>query len=138
MQLDYNSQYSDGTTAISLASNASTDSTILDHQVAAWNGGAGTPVWVVVSVGTTITGAASNPLYVTWSTSTASGGTYVVHLRGRLFSIGELAKGAYLLAEPVPAGDTINRYSKITYTTAAVSFTAGVLDAYLTYNAPRY
>jgi len=138
MIMDYLAQYSDATSAIALASNAGTDTTILDHNVAAWNAGAGTPIWVIVSIATTFSGAASNPVYATWSTSTASGGTYVVHLKGRLLSIGELTKGKYLLADPIPAGHTINRFSKVTmYLDGGVSLTAGVFDSYLSLNAPR-
>lgn len=139
MIMDYNTQYADGTLAITLASNAGTDTTILDHQVAAWNGGAGTPVWVIVSISTTFSGAASNPVYATWGTATASGGTYQTHIRARTFTIGEMSKGTYLMAEPIPAGVTINRYSKVTLTLdGGVSLTAGAFDAYLSLNAPRF
>lgn len=140
MILDYNTQYSDGTAAISFASGmpGSTASSVIDHQTAAWNGGAGTPVWVIVSVGTSFAGAASNPLYVEWQSNTASTGTFITHLTGRTFSIGELTKGAYLLAAPIPGGATINRYTKVTYNNVGVSYTAGVVDAYLTLNAPRF
>jgi hypothetical protein len=139
MILGYLEQYADGTSAIALASNAGTDTTILDHGVAAWNGGAGTPVWVIVSIATTFSGAASNPVYATWGTATASGGTYQTHIRGRTFTIGEMTKGTYLLAVPIPAGVTINRFSKVTMTLdGGVSLTAGAFDAYLTLNAPRF
>jgi hypothetical protein len=138
MILDYNEQFSDATTAISFASNAATDSTILDMQTAAWNGGAGTPVWVISQVNTAITGTASNPLQVAFCSCSTSGGTYTTHFTGHNFSIGEVTKGVYLLAQPIPTGVTINRYIKLTYTTAAVSFTAGAVDSYLSLNAPRF
>jgi hypothetical protein len=140
MQLDYNTQYSDAVAVITFASGmpSATDSTILDHMTAAWNGGAGTPVWVIVQVNTSITGTTSNPIYVAWGTATASGGTYQYHLTGRTFSIGEVTKGTYLLAAPIPAGVTINRFSKVVYSVVGVSLTAGAVDAYLAFNAPRY
>jgi hypothetical protein len=140
MQLDYNTQYADGALAIAIASGGSADSTILDHMVAAWNGGAGTPVWVIAQIGTAFAGSASNSFYCTWSSSTASGGTYIVHMTSRTFSIAELTKGAYLMAQPIPAGATINRFTKMTFYNVLTcpSMTAGVYDAYLSYCAPRY
>jgi hypothetical protein len=140
MIMDYNAQFSDGTTVITFASGmpGGTDSSILDMMTAAWNGGAGTPVWVVVSVGTSISGAASNPLYVEFKSATTSGGTYTTHFTGKTFTIGEVTKGTYLLAQPIPTGMTINRFVKLTYNLVGVSLTAGVVDAYLSLNAPRF
>lgn len=138
MQLDYNTQYADGQSAITLASGGETATTILDHMVADWNGGAGTPVWVIFSIGTTFSGAVSNPIYVEWQSATASGGTYVTHIRSRLFSIGEMTKGTFLMAHPIPGGQTIRRFTKFAVTLSGVSLTAGVFDAYLSFHAPKY
>jgi hypothetical protein len=144
MIMDYNAQFDDGVSAILLPSNTAAtlteySSTVVDMMTANWNGGAGTPVWAIMSVGTTFSGTTSNPVYVRLSggtTSLLAGATTL--FQSRVFSIGEMAKGAYLMAFPLPGGINIPRFLKTSMVLSGVSLTAGVFDTYLSPNAPRY
>jgi hypothetical protein len=144
MIMDYNIQFDDGVSAILIPSNTAAtlteySSTIVDFATASWNGGAGTPLWAIMSVGTTFSGAASNPVYVKLyggTTSLLAGATLL--FQSRVYSIGECSKGAYLMAVPLPAGQNIPRFLKTGAVLSGVSLTAGVFDTYLSPNAPRF
>jgi hypothetical protein len=59
------------------------------------------------------------------------------HFIGRTFSSTEMVKGAYVLAQPLPTGWNIGRFVKLVYHASGSAFLTGVLDAYLSYCAPR-
>lgn len=144
MIMDYNAQFDDGVSALAIPSNTAAtlteySSTVIDFMTANWNPGAGTPIWVIMSVGTTFSGAASNPVYVKLyggTTSILAGATLI--WQSKTFSIGEMAKGAYLMAYPFPGGMNVPRFMKVGAVLSGVSLTAGVFDTYLSLNAPRF
>jgi hypothetical protein len=144
MIMDYNAQFDDGVSAILLPANTAAtlteySSTVVDFMTANWNPGAGTPLWVIMSVGTTFSGAVSNPVYVKLyggTTSLLAGATLMY--QSRTFTIGECSKGAYLMAYALPAGTNVPRFMKTGMVLSGVSLTAGVFDTYLSLNAPRF
>jgi hypothetical protein len=137
MILDYNTQFNDGTTAASLSVvTTSADSAILDMMTANWNGGAGTPVWVISQVNTTFT--CGSQFYVEFRSGAASTTVTTSHFSGKSMSVLECTKGAYLLAIPLPAGCNIGRFVKLTYHCSGSANVAGAIDSYLSFNAPRF
>jgi len=143
MIMDYNVQFSDGVSAIAIPSNTAATQTeyasdVLDLQTAGYNIGAGTPIWAIFSIGTTFSGTTSNPVFVTLYGGTASGTVATQIFRSRTFSIGEMSKGVYLMAQPLPAGYAMLRFVKVAAVLSGVSLTAGAFDAYLSLNAPRF
>lgn len=143
MIMDYNCQFADGVSALAIPSNTAATQTeyasdVLDFMTASANMGAGTPIWAIFSVGTTFEGAASNPVFITLYGGTVSGTVATQIYRSRLFSIAEMTKGTYLMAAPLPGGYNQLRFCKFAAVLSGASLTAGVFDAYLSLNAPRY
>lgn len=146
MMVDYNTQYSDGVTGLSWGSAAATtDSSILDHMpgsgsILYWDPGAGTPVWVISQVSIAFSSTTSQSIKVSFLSCTTNSGTFVTHFVGHTHSgPSELSLGCYLLAQPLPAGMQIGRYTKLQYTVVGTSGMQGVgtVDSYLSFNAPR-
>jgi hypothetical protein len=107
----------------------------IDTEVADFNAGAGTPLWVVVKMLNKQTGTTGETLSVELQDCTTSGGTYAYILEGRTFSGGEFASAPTLLCVPLPAHH--RRYLKISYDCNSGLVWTGGVDAYLALNPPR-
>ena len=110
----------------------------IDLQVADPNQGAGTPVYLVISVNTTIVPTTSAGLYWELEDSVSGSAAWLPILRGETkynSTSGELDGGTTMFAGPIPAEH--QRYLQLVYTSSVTTLSAGKMDAYLSLAPPR-
>ena len=119
-------------------SGTTTGTNVVDTEVANSNQGAGTPIWLVVQVSTSLVGATgtANTMAASLQDCATSGGTYTTIVTGYAFSVAEVLKGINLLSIPLPAKH--KRYLGVIYTTGTGSgWLSGNVNAFLSTVAPR-
>lgn len=123
--------------ALTVTTGETVSTNMVDLQVTDPNQGAGTPVYLVISVNTAIAPATSVGLY--WELEDASdGSTFTPIMRGETrynSTSGELDAGQVIYAGPIPAEH--RRYLQLVYTSSGVTLSAGNMDAYLSLAPPR-
>lgn len=123
--------------ALTVTTGETVATNMLDLQVADPNQGAGTPIYLVISVNTQIVPTTSAGLY--WELEDASdGSTFNPIMRGETrynSTSGELDAGQVIYAGPIPAEH--RRYLQLVYTSSVTTLSAGNMDAYLSLAPPR-
>jgi hypothetical protein len=133
MIIDYNNIISDAQECLSTA----TSTNIIDTEVAASNIGAGTPIWLHVKVNTAFAIATSTSTggYYQFQECATSGGTYLTKLSTTDQSSGVYVAGYDILTIPLPNENL--RYIRGRWVSSGASCSAGKIDAFLTFGAPR-
>ena len=110
----------------------------IDLQVTDPNQGAGTPVYLIISVNTVIAPSISVGMYWELEDSVSGSAAWLAILRGETrynSTAGELDAGQVLFAGPIPAEH--QRYLQLVYTSSVTTLSAGKMDAYLSLAPPR-
>lgn len=105
--------------------------------------GQGEPVWVVIQVDTTATsgGSATGNFIVASDAQAAiaTDGSATVHLQSGAIAVASLTARTTILASRLPSeGNVYERYLGILQTTAVAAFTAGKINAFLTWNFAKF
>lgn len=105
--------------------------------------GRGEPVWVVIQVDTTATsgGSATGNFIVASDAQAAiaTDGSATVHLQSGAIAVASLTARTTILASRLPSeGNVYERYLGILQTTAVAAFTAGKINAFLTWNFAKF
>jgi len=123
--------------ALSVTTGETVATNMIDLQVADPNQGAGTPIYLVISVNTAIAPATSVGMYFELEDA-PDGSTWTPIIRGETrynSTSGELDAGQVIYAGPIPAEH--QRYLQLVYTTSVTTLSAGNMDAYLSLAPPR-
>lgn len=114
-----------------------------DAQVAASVGdiGSGRPTYLVIQVSTTATSGGSATASFSLASDAVAAivpGTATIHATSGVFAVADMVEGKLIFIIALPQGQIYERYLGIVQTTAVAAFTAGAVDAFLTFDASNW
>lgn len=104
--------------------------------------GAGEPLWLVITVDTSLASATGTIQFILASdaqAAIATNGTATVHITTGTFLQAAATAGTVLFAGPIPSeGAVYERYLGILQVTGTAAFTAGKINAFLTHDVGKW
>lgn len=119
--------------AVTVASSDTASTNVIDFGLANPDLGAGTPVYWVLEVHTTVTSGGSATLQVTLQDS-ADNSTFATLIQTEAFAKAVLVAGFQMIVIPLPA--KFARYLRTLYDVGTADLTAGNFNSYLTLTPP--
>ena len=114
---------------------------VIDLQASGLNLGVGMPLWLVIQISTAATSAGSATATFKLASDAqgaiATDGTASVHLVSDTIPVASLTAGKTVLAIALPRG-TYERYLGLLQVTGTAAFTAGAVNAFLTFDPPDW